>query len=69
MTVTFKDNAVDQKLVDLTVKTRRATYEIPGIHPDWVARFRNMSVDRVLDILTAKRPVIVIPQIPARARA
>jgi len=64
MTVNFRDNAVDQKLVDLTVKTRRAAYTIPGVHPDWAARFRNMSVDRVLEILAAKRPVIVVPARP-----
>ncbi len=54
-------NQNDPALRDIVARTRRAEYRAKGIHPDWVARFRRMGADRVLAILLAQSPVIVVP--------
>ena len=61
MSITQVPNQTDARLVDVVARTRRAEYRVDGVHPNWVARFRRMSADRVVEILRSASPVIVVP--------
>ena len=61
MSITQIQNAQDPKLIDIVARTRRETYRVDGVHPNWAARFKTMAADRVAEILRAATPVIVVP--------
>jgi hypothetical protein len=61
MSIIEAPNRVDPELVDIIVKTQRNSYALTGVLPAWARLFRSMAADRVVEIVTADRAVIVIP--------